>query len=313
MRRALLLAPLLVVLATSSDARATDPLEKWWSGLDATSTVADAHGVLLLRAPIESRVRLPGGTFVMGSSPAELDAALDLCRREIEGVRFICEKLVTPLLWETAAHQVTLGPFAIDRTEVSVAAYEKCVAASACSRARFPIGDPHFDRPNLPVTFVSWDDAHAYCAFAGGRLPTEAEWEFTARGEKGRIFPWGNVFNSHLANRGAGILNARDTDASDGYEFLAPVDAFRDGATPEGVLQMAGNVSEWVADFFVSDITSFGYASAAVVNPTGPATGALHVARGGSYELGAVSLRTTARIPEWNVASDLGFRCAYDR
>jgi formylglycine-generating enzyme len=305
------LASLLLVLAASSDAKAYDPLEKWWVGLDAASSSPDARGVLLLRTPVESRVRLPGGTFVMGSSPADLDEALDLCRREVEGVQRVCEKVVTALLYETAAHQVTLHPFAIDRTEVSVGAYEKCVAKGACLRAQYPKGDPHFDRPDFPVTFVSWDDAHAYCAFVGGRLPTEAEWEFTARGETGRIFPWGNVYNSHLANRGMGILN-RDTDASDGFELLAPVDAFRDGATPEGVLQMAGNVTEWVADFFSPDITSFGYAPGAVVNPTGPATGVIHVARGGSYAWGVVFLRTTARQPEWTFASDVGFRCAYD-
>jgi formylglycine-generating enzyme required for sulfatase activity len=314
--------PLLVVLATTSDARATDPLEKWWNGLDAQSTSPEARGVILLRAPVESRIRLPGGTFVMGASPAELREALDLCRREVEGVSLICEpgdedtpqgKIVTELLFETVAHQVTLGPFAIDRTEVSVGAYDKCVANGACTRARFTIGDPHFDRPNLPVTSVTWEDAHAYCAFVGGRLPTEAEWEFTARGQTGRIFPWGNIYNPHLANHGTGLSNARDPDATDGYELVAPVDAFRDGATPEGVLQMAGNVTEWVADFFPMDMTRFGYAAGAVVNPTGPTNGVLHVARGGSYAISAVGLRTTARILEWSYAPDVGFRCAYDR
>jgi formylglycine-generating enzyme required for sulfatase activity len=303
------LVSLLFIAATTSDANAHDPLEKCWVGLDAASSSAEARGVLLLRSPVESSVRLPGGTFIMGSSPAELDEALDLCRREIEGIERVCEKLVTQLLYETAAHQVTLRSFAIDRTEVSVGAYEKCVAKGACPAAQYPKGDPHFDRPNLPVTFVSWDDAHAYCAFVGGRLPTEAEWEFTARGETGRIFPWGNLYNSHLANHG-GLVEA--TDSTDGYELLAPVDAFRDGATAEGVLQMAGNVSEWVADFFSPDITRFGYGSGAVVNPTGPPTGAIHVARGGSYARGAVFLRAAARIPEWSAASDLGFRCAYD-
>ncbi|MEO7111623.1 MAG: SUMF1/EgtB/PvdO family nonheme iron enzyme [Polyangiaceae bacterium] len=303
------LLPLLLVSAVSSDASATDPLEKWWVGLDAAASSPNARGVLLLRTPSESRVRLPGGIFIMGSTPAELDEALDLCRRDIDGTDAVCEKIVTTLLYETSAHQVTLDPFAIDRTEVSVAAYRKCVAKGACLRAQLPIGDPHFDRPNLPVTFVSWDDARAYCGFVGGRLPTEAEWEFAARGETRRIFPWGNLYNPHLANHGT---LAQATDATDGYELIAPVDAFPDGATPDGVLQLAGNVSEWVFDFFSPDITSYGYPPAAVVNPKGAPNGVVHVVRGGSYEHGALNLRAAARLVDWTYAADVGFRCAYD-
>ncbi|MEO8878654.1 MAG: SUMF1/EgtB/PvdO family nonheme iron enzyme, partial [Polyangiaceae bacterium] len=235
--------------------------------------------------------------------------ALDLCRREIESP--LCEKMVANFLYETVAHMVTLRAFAIDRTEVSVGDYSRCVGANVCARAGFQLGDAHFDRSDFPVTFVSWDDAKTYCAFAGGRLPTEAEWEFAARGEKHRIFPWGDVYNPHLANHGA-LYSAQTTDKTDGYEMLAPVDAFPDGATPEGVLQMAGNVSEWVSDFFSFDLNSFGYSGAPASNPTGPANGVAHLVRGGSYAHGAAWMRAASRFPESGPSPDLGFRCAYD-
>jgi formylglycine-generating enzyme len=323
------LLPLLFISAVSSDARATDPLEKWWVGLDAPSGNAEARGIVALRSPVDDRVRLPGGRFVMGSTPREIEEALSLVRREIlqpcpdpmpNPMPPLCEGILRVFFSETPAHIVDLRPFAIDRTEVSVAAYDKCVANGACLRAQFQIGDPHFDRPNLPVTFVSWDSAKAYCAFIGGRLPTEAEWELAARGVNRRIFPWGNVYNPHLSNHGA-LYAAQTTDATDGYEFVAPVDAFLDGATPDGVLQMAGNVSEWVFDFYALDVPAAalghdeipqGYDGAAQDNPTGPKTGIVHVVRGGSYEHGAAFVRAASRTAEWTVAPDVGFRCAYD-
>jgi sulfatase modifying factor 1 len=307
--RAMIWPLALIFATTAADARSTDPLEKWWNGLDAASTTAPARGVVMLRAPVRDKVHFTGGRFIMGSTPPDLEEALDLCRREIEAQ--LCEKYVAALLFETVAHMVTLSPFAIDRTEVSVGAYDKCVQSGACLRAQFPLGDVHFDHPNFPVTFVSWENARVYCAFVGGRLPTEAEWEFAARGENRRIFPWGNVYNPHLANHGA-LFGSQTTDATDGYELLAPVDAFFDGATPEGVLQMAGNVSEWVFDFFASDLSGFGYAGNPVTNPKGPPTGLAHLVRGGSYAQGATFLRAASRSQEWSFAPDVGFRCAYD-
>jgi formylglycine-generating enzyme required for sulfatase activity len=327
--RSMFLPLAFVFAATAADARTTDPLEKWWNGLDASSSSTRARGVVMLRTPLQDKVRLPGGRFTMGSTNTEIEAALNLTRREIvqpcpdpipDPMPQNCARLVRTFLTETAAHVVDLRPFAIDRTEVSVGAYDRCVASGACQRAQFPLGDPHFDRPNLPVTFVSWDSARSYCAFVGGRLPTEAEWEFAARGENHRIFPWGNVYNPHLVNHGT-LNSAQTTDATDGYELVAPVDAFLDGATPEGVLQMAGNVSEWVFDFFSLDVSAVapgnpevaqGYEEAAQNNPTGPKTGVVHVVRGGSYEQGAAFVRAASRNAEWTFASDVGFRCAYD-
>src|ERR1700759_5060883 len=95
-------------------------------------------------------------------------------------------------------------------------------------------GAQRFNRPNFPVTFVTFDDAQRYCAFQGGRLPTEAEFERAARGVARRAFPWGQSYHSKLSNHGR--LGVDATDSSDGFAELSPVGSFPDGATPEGVL-----------------------------------------------------------------------------
>jgi formylglycine-generating enzyme required for sulfatase activity len=206
---------------------------------------------------------------------------------------------------------VTLSSFELDRHEVTVARYGQCVEAGRCNRPAFHAGDLRFDQPNLPVTHVRWDDAVDYCVYAGGRLPTEAEWEYAARGARGRAYPWGDVYNGRRANHGS--LGAEDTDASDGFADLAPVGSFPSGQTPEGILDMAGNAGEWVADYFSDDAEGFGYAAAPVTNPKGSVTGTFRVIRGGSYRDGAPFLRSAARaritIPH---SPAVGFRCAYD-
>ena len=261
----------------------------------------------------------------MGSSQADLSNALALCRQEVFRARCDREGTGLLLLAEYHPHEVLLSSFEIDRTEVSVGDYARCVATGSCAATAFPPGDPRFDNPVFPVTHVRWEDATLYCTWAGGRLPTEAEWEFTARGAAERIFPWGNIYNPHLANHGA--LAPEETDATDGYEGLAPVTAFADGATPEGVLNLAGNAAEWVADFYDLDPNGVGYPDVKPqVNPKGPLTGGYHAVRGGSYTgwnvlgpsgpqhaAGAVWLRGAARSMRASVrAADVGFRCARD-
>jgi len=306
-------AAIAVAAATSSrDAHGATPLraDAFWTGLDVRDGSGAARGVVALRAPAERWVRIPGGTFLMGSSATDMIRAVTLCRREMYGA--LCRGDVgmpgIRFRAELPAHQVAVSPFEIERTEVTVEAYERCVSAGACVEPGFVRGDPRFDRPRLPVTEVRWDDAVAYCTWSGGRLPTEAEWEFAARGPSGRDFPWGNVYNGHVANHGA--LASDETDASDGYAGLAPADAFADGATPEGVLNLAGNVAEWVEDLYDTDENGFGYSPMPQTNPRGT-RGVFHVIRGGSFTDGAAWQRSAWR-GEGVVArsSSVGFRCA---
>jgi len=285
----------------------------FWAGLDPAVERAPARGVHAVRPPLGGRVRIEGGTFVMGSAAADIARAREQCERELRGLT--CRKLVFFAL-EAPAHMVSLSTFLIDQTEVRVEDFDRCVSAGACSPAGFSRGDPRFDRPSLPVTHVTWEDAGAYCAWAGGRLPTEAEWELAARGSSSREYPWGEAYNPHLANHGTFFpFSEGEPDDVDGFLGLAPVGSFPDGATPGGLVDMAGNVAEWVFDYFDRDDhgSLVGYPSASQYNPRGPASGERHVVRGGSYLTGAAWMRTASRwLVEFLSAPDVGFRCAAD-
>ena len=155
---------------------------------------------------------------------------------------------------------------------------------------------------DAPVVQVSWDDAAAYCGWAGRRLPTEAEWEKAARGERGPWFPWGNTAPSR------DLLNFDDA-----YEGPISVGSFPRGASPYGALDMAGNVWEWVYDFYSPDY----YLTSPDANPTGPFSGEGHLMRGGAWETDKevfVLVSTTYR--QWNIPSMrsniIGFRCVLD-
>ncbi len=323
LRSAVFAALVLVVSVAAAGAP-----DRYASGLDPRvhADARDGEVAMLRRAP-GGRVHIAGGSFTMGATPMEMLAGVQLCRREplgglvlpvedstpartVRGRSAYCDVLRFEA--EGVAHTVTLSPFWMDRTEVRVADYARCVSAGVCGPPGFSMGDARFANPDFPVVLVTWDDARDYCKFAGGRLPTEAEWEFAARGPGGRAFPWGNVYNAHLANHGSIALDR--TDATDGYAGLAPVGAIRDGKTPLGLLDMAGNAGEWVADEIdpdATDVLPTAYAPAPQINPRA-AGGARRIVRGGSYLAGADSLRTTSRRLALGTRrmSDVGFRCA---
>jgi sulfatase modifying factor 1 len=282
-------------LQTAPAGRAGAPLE---------SALAERTAVLTLRAPASLMIRVPAGTFVMGSTSDDVLSAFIDCQHEPAGDR--CES--TQFNDEAPPHRVTLSAYWLDRTEVTVAEYGRCVGAGACRALPLGEGARRFDHANYPASLVTWDEARAYCNFRGARLPTEAEFERAARGTTGRRYPWGTLYNSRASNHGR--LDLQPTDDRDDFAELAPVGSFPAGRTSEGFLDLAGNVGEWVSDRYAPQ-----YEDADVKDPQGPPmTGSTpaRVVRGGGYESPAPALRGAARQAEepgmrrpW-----IGFRCA---
>ncbi len=245
-------------------------------------------------------VYVPAGEFLMGSSN---DDAMALDN-------------------EKPQHRVQLDGFWIARYEVTNAVFARFVEETGYltdaetsgfgwvfdqSTGRWnqtpeidwqhPYG-PESDLQGLmdhPVVHVSWNDALAYCQWAGCRLPTEAEWEKAARGVEGGMYPWGNTSVAgnllNFADRNLAVDWA-DNDADDGYQYTAPVGTYPAGASPYGVMDMAGNVWEWTADWYGESF----YAESQLENPTGPGSGSTDVLRGGSWNGDAQYVRTAIRI-----------------
>jgi formylglycine-generating enzyme required for sulfatase activity len=198
-------------------------------------------------------------------------------------------------------HRVMLPAFWVDQTEVTNAMYEKCVEAKACPPPFVGI-NPFYGKSkyeNHPVVYVTWDNADAYCQWAGRRLPTEAEWEKAARGTDGRIYPWGN--DPPDESRANFDLN---------LGAPLPVDRYPLGVGPYGALNMAGNVREWVSDWF----HELYYLVTPFDNPPGPESGEAKSLRGGSYLDDASQIRVFNRFfhPPESPGLNRGFRCVSD-
>lgn len=232
------------------------------------STVADA-------ADLTAMVAVPAGVFWMGCNVTS-----DPCADPNE----------LPI------HEVTLGDFLIDATEVTEAAYGECAAASVCA---IPLIS---DGPENPVRGVTWAQAQTYCEWRGKRLPTEAEWEKAARGTDARRYPWDSgAISCDFANY---------TSCQSPVDHAVAVGQYPDGVSPYGAYDMAGNAAEWVHDWYSATY----YEESPDADPKGPVTGTERVVRGGSATSSSPYLRTAARTSrEPGVASnDVGFRCAKD-
>jgi formylglycine-generating enzyme required for sulfatase activity len=225
---------------------------------DAGTSREDAKGI--------DQVWVPGGVFTMGADAGS----------------------ATPPAWATnefpseqPAHEVALSRgYWIDTTEVTVEAFAAFQAAGGYEdqslwsekgwawrqrNANAELPDPCVDQePDEPQVCVTWYEAQAYATWRGGRLPTEAEWEFAARGPESRIYPWGDEFDATLANL-------------DGGTAPKPVGSYPDGASWVGALDMAGNAMEWVADWYSTTY----YAEGVRDDPPGPANGSIKIEKGG--------------------------------
>ena len=220
-------------------------------------------------APAPPMANVPAGTFAMGCDSSRLS--------------------------ERPRHLVSVAAFAIDATEVTARDYETCVDAGACKPPSAPdatLCNDARSKPSHPANCVDWNDAHAFCAWVGKRLPTEEEWEYAARGSDERAYPWGD------AGPGPSMLNALGDE--DGFAATAPVASFDASRSPFGAWDMAGNVWEWTDSAWSDD-----YAS--------PRAYDLKVIRGGGFGSASPALlRATARGSHRVSFRDahLGFRCA---
>jgi serine/threonine-protein kinase len=277
----------------------------------SSAQVFDSRTIPLPGGVTVEQLYAPGGSFMMGSASSEAD--------------------------ERPIHAVTLDAFWIDRTEVTNRQFAAFAADTGhqtlaeqqgrghgfTTNGWGPIDGASWQYPqgpgvgleaqgDHPVVQVSWDDAGAYCAWAGGRLPTEAEWEYAARGPDARAFPWGDGFDATRLNycdRNC-FLEWADGQGDDGFVLTAPVGSFAEGASWMDALDMAGNVWEWTADWYGPEY----YDIAPSSDPRGPDSGVQRVVRGGGWDDTFDFARAANRhvyAPD-RPQNYLGFRCVYD-
>jgi formylglycine-generating enzyme required for sulfatase activity len=291
-----------------------------------------------LSEPIDTKIRLPDGMVMVYVPAGDFEMGND-------GIQWVWSG---SLVWddldlqvftdEGPKHDVYLDAYWIDQTEVTVGMFRKFVEDTGyeTTAERDGWGAPWTDGPmekewphvpgtdwqhphgpessavdDHPVVQVSWYDAEAYCEWAGGYLPMEAQWEKAARGTDDRLWPWGDTYEGNRGNFcdvSCPVKRWNHNSYDDSYPLISPVGIFPGGASPYGALDMAGNIWEWVADWYDEDY----YTDSPYENPTGPSSGTERTQRGGSWIDNESWVRTTVRheTPPRTRADDLGFRCA---
>jgi formylglycine-generating enzyme required for sulfatase activity len=253
-------------------------------GLKPTETLAPTESISPSATPLENEMTddsgaklifIPAGEFTMGSEKGEED--------------------------EKPAHTVYLKAYYLDTFEVTNLSYSACVTAGRCAVPADATFYNNRQYAKHPVVNVDWDMAQIYCLWREARLPMEAEWEKAARGPDAFIYPWGNSVDASFANYAESIMDTSE------------VGSYEKGRSVYGVYDMAGNVWEWVADFY--DENYYRTLPPNVRNPLGPSSASrYHVMRGGSWRDDADQIRSfNRRRLFYNVyGNNLGFRCAKD-
>jgi len=253
-------------------------------------------------------VFIPAGEFTMGSTPEQVQSYL----KNFDGVPFDAFQAEIP------KRQIALDAYYIDQYEVSNRLYRRFIETTGRTAPQF-WEDERFQQPDHPVLGVTWYDADAYCKWAGKRLPTEAEWEKAARGPQGYSYPWGNSWDSKRTNTASYWAGQSFPSITKWAEWMqtaldrgkaGPVEIgkFSSGISPYGVHDMAGNVSEWVFDWY----TPYESQSTLIRNPKGADSGAMKVHRGGSWSVSSIFARSAYRARENPERGSpyIGMRCA---
>ncbi len=261
-----------------------------------TATPSAATATRISEKDHADEIFIPAGEFIMGSTDTDAKQSM------AGGVAFP----------EVPAQTVYLDGYWIDKYEVTNARYALCVADGGCKAPWHNLsytggityyGNPAYD--NYPVIYIDWFMADAYCKWAGRRLPTESEWEKAARGTDGRRYPWGN---DPITNDKANFCDINCPKAhnninyDDGYPEIAPVGSYPAGASPYGVMDMAGNVWEWTST----------YPKVYPLDSDNPELTYERIWRGGPWSNGSWWIRSSIRyrsVPKYWY-NNLGFRCA---